>query len=270
MTTTLLLRAPTGAALALLLALATPATYAQLPKNPAIECLAEHPTRPALASLVGKVALSADPKVSLEMQAIADKPTAEEKAALSRWSVMRDTCFELGMGWMNAANAPRWLRAVVTQSKDANDSLTSQLYRGDLTYGDFNVRRMALAAEVRKRIDEGEMGSGSSSSSVAVVPAATKTPSLQEDQYRCEQEASRAYPPNMVQRMTSPGVQMPSRPTQTDCTQYGNQISCRSGAGGIDTSIYNRPPTYVTEDSNQGNRNASVRSCMLAKGYSLK
>ena len=43
----------------------------------------------------------------------------------------------------------------------------------------------------------------------------------------------------MVQRMTSPGYQAPPRPAQTNCTQYSNQVSCRTQPTGIDASIYN-------------------------------
>ncbi|MFZ2652784.1 MAG: hypothetical protein WA210_22010 [Burkholderiaceae bacterium] len=91
-----------------------------------------------------------------------------------------------------------------------------------------------------------------------------------QDRYQCEQDAARAYPPAMVQSMTSPGFQAAPRPSQTNCTSVGNQISCRSAPQGLDASIYNTPPTYVSEDMNVSNRNSAVQSCLFSKGYRVQ
>ena len=95
--------------------------------------------------------------------------------------------------------------------------------------------------------------------------------SFYRDRYECEQEAARSYPPQMVQQQTSPGVNVqPSQNTQTNCTTYGNQINCTSTPQGANASIYNRPPSYITLDANEGSRANSFRSCLFARGYSLR
>lgn len=251
-----------------------PLTFAQELKNPALECYASMPARPPLALLADKIMLSGEPKATLEMQALKSRPDADEKVALSRWTVMRDTCFELGTGWMDAIQAPRWFRSITMQTKDSSDALAAALYRGELTYGEFNVKNMALSAEMRKRLDDAvevaRREHGGPSPSAPVQPPTARANNLQQDQYQCDQDAARSYPQVLVQTMTSPGFQAAPRPAQTNCTQFGNQINCRSGPTGLDSSIYNRPPTYVTEDSNLSNRRASVRACMLAKGYAAR
>jgi hypothetical protein len=89
-----------------------------------------------------------------------------------------------------------------------------------------------------------------------------------QDRYQCEQDAARSYPPAMVQRTTSPGFQAAPRASQTNCTTIGNNISCNTAPTGLDASIFNRPPTQVTEDVNIGSRNSAVQSCLYARGYS--
>ncbi|MBI2783954.1 MAG: hypothetical protein HYX64_07755 [Gammaproteobacteria bacterium] len=245
------------------------------PANPAMECLAALPAAAPLAPLLGKLELTGAPKATLEMQADTSKPSQAQKEALSRWVGLRDECFEKGMRWLETTPFSRWLRPIVTQTKDKNDALTAALYRGELTFGEFNVKAMALSAEARKRVDDGieaarlEERTGKAPDASPTATTASRN-TLQQDLYQCEQEAARSYPPNLVQRMTSPGFQAAPGATQTNCTSYGNQLSCQSGAGNAGASIYNRPPTYVTEDANLPSRKTSTRSCMVARGYTPK
>jgi hypothetical protein len=93
-----------------------------------------------------------------------------------------------------------------------------------------------------------------------------------QDRHQCEMQAASAFPAIMSQVQTSPGVRMPQQQeTRTDCrpTGYG-QVSCTTSPTGIDTSIYNRPPTYATVDANAKNRSGAAQSCLYAKGYVLR
>lgn len=261
--------------------------------NPALECYAALPSRPVLTPLVGKVVLAGTANATLEMQANKSRPTLTEKKANSQWATMREACFALGIKWME--QAPDWARSTISRANDEHDAMTAALYRGELSYGQFNVKSTALSADLRKRLDEGaeiarreevarrediahredlaprEENARREEAAARTAPATqapvTKTNSLQQDQYECEQEAARSYPPALVQRMTSPGFQAAPRPAQTNCTQFGNQVSCSTQSTGVSASIYNTPPTYVTEDANLRNRFASARSCMVARGY---
>jgi hypothetical protein len=90
-----------------------------------------------------------------------------------------------------------------------------------------------------------------------------------EDRFACEQQAASSYPTMLTQIMTNPGVNMPNtQQTQTNCTSYGGQINCTSQPTGLNASIYNRPPSYMTVDANAGNRDRAVQSCLMSKGYS--
>ena len=88
-----------------------------------------------------------------------------------------------------------------------------------------------------------------------------------QDRFECEQLAAGSYPPSMVQRMSSPGVYAPPPRTQTTCSSVGGIVSCRSAPSGLDASIYNRPPTYVTDDANAPARAYAVGSCLMSRGY---
>jgi hypothetical protein len=248
---------------------------AEQPVNKALECNASLPNRPELSLLAGKVSVSGEPKDSLEMQANPAKPTALEKAAIAKWATMRDGCFELGSAWMDAIQAKPWFRAIVLEAKDSSDAMVSALYRGELTYGAFNVKHMALAAEIRRRVNEGvatarrEEASVTPAAAPAVVANAPAERNPAADRSQCDMDSARAYPVLMQQRMTDPGFQAPGQPRaqQSNCTVLGGQVNCRTAPTGVDTSIYNRPPSYVTEDVNQMRRQAAFGACMEAKGY---
>lgn len=91
-------------------------------------------------------------------------------------------------------------------------------------------------------------------------PNTTETEFYQ-DRYQCEQEAARMYPVAMMQRTIGSGYQAPA---QTNCTTYGNQISCTTDPG-----LY-VPPAQVTEDANSLNRSYAFQSCLESKGYKYK
>jgi len=74
------------------------------------------------------------------------------------------------------------------------------------------------------------------------------------DRYECQREAASMYP--IAMRPSGPGYQAPA---QTDCTSYGNQISCTTTPGS-----YTPAPQY---DSNATARSSAVSSCLEARGY---
>lgn len=248
---------------------------ADVAERDAVSCFSSLSTRSELAPLVGKLVLSGEPTATLEMQAATTKPDEAQKEALSKWFTWRAACNQLALVWMNALNVPPWFRTVTLQSKDSTDALISSLYRGEVSFGEFNVKQLALSAELRKRIDEGaevaRKEALTNQQSTRAEPASPPAPirrSLDEDRYQCEMDATRAYPVALQQRMTSPGVQVaPNQSLQTNCTGYGAQLNCSTNRFGADASIYNRPPTYITEDVNLSRRQQAFASCMTAKGY---
>ena len=86
----------------------------------------------------------------------------------------------------------------------------------------------------------------------------TSEAEFRRDTYQCEQEATRMYPPLLVQ-VRSPYA---DETEQTRCTRYGNQVNCTTTKPGNSQTS--------TEDANAGARSNAHRSCLNAKGYVWK
>jgi hypothetical protein len=128
-------------------------TLAQDILNPAVECYSALESHPALTPLLGKVVLSATANATLEMQDLKSRPTETEKKAISQWATLREICFAAGARWLD--QTPRWIPQIVVQANDEQRVATGALHRGELTYGEFNIKSTALLAGIRKRLAEG-------------------------------------------------------------------------------------------------------------------
>ncbi len=230
------------------------------PPNPGLQCYAELGGNATLAPLASKLVLTGADGTTLPMQADTTKPNAGEREVLAQWAALRALCWQQSKQWMRDFQMPAWYVSISTDITDTSDALIAALYRRELTFGEFNVKRLAASADGRRRFSEARD-----------LYTREQDAARQQDaqvRFNCEQDAARMYPPVMVQRMTSPGYQpLPSQSTQTNCTSIGNQINCTSQPSGVDTSIYKQQPTYVTEDSNAISRNSAFQSCLSAKGY---
>ena len=82
-----------------------------------------------------------------------------------------------------------------------------------------------------------------------------------QDRYRCLQEASRLYPPQLATRQITGGYQTPST---TNCYDSGSGIQCQTTPG------YYSPPVFTTEDVNEANRQNTFNICMQADGWTLQ
>lgn len=78
----------------------------------------------------------------------------------------------------------------------------------------------------------------------------TSEAQFNQDRYQCEKEAVSMYPP----------VRPKPQSSQTDCTAYGNQMTCTTS------------PTYsgTQPDTNQTARTHAVSSCLEARGYAWR
>jgi hypothetical protein len=75
------------------------------------------------------------------------------------------------------------------------------------------------------------------------------------DVYACQQQAAMAYRPAIVQ--AAPSVK------QTDCTAYGNSLSCTARPG-VDTAMY---ANAANAHAAQVAQPAAVEACMVSRGY---
>jgi hypothetical protein len=98
-----------------------------------------------------------------------------------------------------------------------------------------------------------------------------------QDKYQCERDASQMYPAAIVQRATSPAVQIDNRQTQTNCVAVGNNAQCNSARTGGNIAFQQPLARTATDyesdlnpDANSGNRDRARQSCMYAKGWQLR
>jgi hypothetical protein len=74
------------------------------------------------------------------------------------------------------------------------------------------------------------------------------------DLYLCQQQAALAHRPAPVQ---------PAPSRHTDCTAYGNNVSCTARPG-VDTAMYaNAANVHAAQDAQPG----AVEACLMARGY---
>jgi hypothetical protein len=74
------------------------------------------------------------------------------------------------------------------------------------------------------------------------------------DLYLCQQQAAIAYRPAIVQ---------PTPSGRTDCTAYGNNLSCTTRPG-VDTAMYaNAADAHAAQAAQPG----AVEACLVARGY---
>ncbi|KQM79882.1 hypothetical protein [Xylophilus sp. Leaf220] len=132
-----------------------PPTVAQvLDADPTTDCLKAANRDPRLTLLEPKLgSLRSAGQASLPMLASKDYPTATEKVALEIWGSERQRCVKLGESY-RAANLPLPLVSAFELGQRDLVFLTAKLYGGELTYGQFNMRRQELAGAHRQRLIE--------------------------------------------------------------------------------------------------------------------
>lgn len=82
----------------------------------------------------------------------------------------------------------------------------------------------------------------------------------QRDLYECQAEASKNYSPALYNSTVGTGYRTPS---YTTCNSYGNYANCTTTGGNY------VPPTQITLDANQRNRETHFAYCMLSRGNQL-
>jgi len=87
------------------------------------------------------------------------------------------------------------------------------------------------------------------------------TTDLYTEKQVCERQAAEVYPVVLVRRQTAAGHYTPSTST---CTTTGNKTTCVTTPGRW------VPPTWITEDVNQGRRDAMTADCLRAGGWTWK
>lgn len=110
------------------------------PTNGCIERLSDEPRLEAIAR---KVALASSEHTSAAMLRVENTPSGVEQSALALWSKLRQACFELGAGFRrDMANQEH--AALAGRLFHLHQALLGELRAGQLTYAEFNRRRVDL------------------------------------------------------------------------------------------------------------------------------
>lgn len=228
----------------------------------------------ALAPLVGKVSLSGEPgTTTLLMQADATKPSAIEKEALVQWAAMREQCNDVAVRERRAANTPPQFMSIGSQMTDTGNALVVALYRGDLTFGEFNVKRMAAAAEFRQRWADAadalrrERDAAGGPEAVARSIAAM-SPELRRQRFKVDSTECGALANRLI-----PEPAAPPQPQTSNFTMY-------TPTGPVLGSVVTQPATQGTElggfleGMQLGQRETDRRNyssaCMRTRGWQLR
>ena len=87
-------------------------------------------------------------QLPLEMMADPSKPTAADLPLLSALKTERDRCYSLGESFREKY-VPMEHRAIYTNGTSSVNVLLSRLYGGEISYGEFNKRRLAVATNAQ-------------------------------------------------------------------------------------------------------------------------
>ena len=172
--------------------------------DPSNSCFRGMDIDPRFKPLVAKLGtISRADQASIEMMASTDKPTPEEKTALSIWGASRQECTAMGRSF-RSVNAPNgWASAYESQQSAVLQAI-ARLYSGDITYGQFIIERQRIAT-----IAAGQFADISGRDSQARAQHA-------------QQEAARADAALQMMLIQ----QQQNRPITTNCNRFGNNVNC--------------------------------------------
>jgi hypothetical protein len=111
-------------------------------------------TDPSLDVIRNKVALGSLDDTTLEMLTDQSKPTDEEKVAIQKWVWLRSYCSREQTALYRRSSAPEHVITLDQVFSDRVLFLITDIYKGSLTYGEFNKRRKELASERRAKFSE--------------------------------------------------------------------------------------------------------------------
>lgn len=121
------------------------------PVDPSAYCFSSLSRNPLLDVLIPKIGAVTTPNAAtIEQLSNAARPTAEEKETLAFWATERQRCFDSGRDYRAQRTAPIYALALEQHHTLFLDNL-SQLYAGNIGYGDFIKRRQSIALEAQSR-----------------------------------------------------------------------------------------------------------------------
>jgi hypothetical protein len=120
--------------------------------DPSGMCFKTVPDNPRIAVLKSKIPLDNPRSATVEMLSSTDRPTDEERKALSIWAEHRAACTESGRSFRARYAPPGWALAV-EEGQAALTQMIANLYSGAMTYGQFNGERSRLAIQTQAKLE---------------------------------------------------------------------------------------------------------------------
>lgn len=131
----------------------TPVVRAQVEAlDPSSKCLMLMRDDPQAQVLWSKMPFDVSKGQPLEILASNDKPTPDEKAALSFVATQWQSCLDLGEAWRHR-NYPAEVNALLTTYRTDGLLALADLYGGKITYGEMARIRAKLSTDLKNNVD---------------------------------------------------------------------------------------------------------------------
>lgn len=107
---------------------------------------------PVFSQLRTKIVLGLE-RPSLEMQADTNAPDQADRKVIIAYAQVRERCFQEGAPW-RARYLPGTYRTLYDYGNGIVDASLSSLYRGDISFGRYNVNLESVRLDSRRKWDE--------------------------------------------------------------------------------------------------------------------
>jgi hypothetical protein len=184
----------------------------QMPPNPALACFRNEAMSPAYAQLARKIYLGSARDQPASMFANTDKLTDQEKPIFLAWVNVRLACDASASGWRQEYLVPK-LIAINERSKSEFIALSSDLYSGKITFGEYAQKRLEKGqaaqkewAAVVQQLREARAGTGEpqhSRTPVYPAPEPQPKPDQMQSSYGSGGSVTRCYAVNDQMRCNS-------------------------------------------------------------------
>ncbi|MDX4957261.1 hypothetical protein [Delftia acidovorans] len=129
---------------------------ANMAEDPSRSCMQSIPDKPEMQVLKPRIGSFMDPNaVPLELRTSQDRPTPEERQAISKWAQLRQQCMQAGEAF-RATGANPTLTYLLNEQNSEFVSLLAKLYSGEFNYGQFAEARIALARASKAKAMEAD------------------------------------------------------------------------------------------------------------------
>jgi hypothetical protein len=174
------------------------------------QCMQDLSAKPEFDSIRAKMLFPVK-DTPLEALDNKDKPTQQEKAAISAWNQSSDTCQHFQDDFVNffAKHDPSFRVPFQTFRSKGQDNLLA-LYQGKITYGEALMERKKNSDELQRQI--------------ASISKSNRDKEQEVELRKQAIEATKPPPPIFIPpTLIAPAI---PRPTTTNCNRIGNNVTC--------------------------------------------